>query len=369
MNQPTTLYDLGPAAPRDLMLTWGEPGFRARQVWAQAYRRLAGSYDEMTDLPPSLRRRLAQEAPFPAIEAARLVRSDDGLTRKALLRLADGRTVETVLMQYERTDEGRARNTVCLSTQVGCAMGCVFCATGQGGFERNLSRGEIVAQAIHFARILRDEGKRLTNAVFMGMGEPLANYDATWGAVETLHDPGGLNIGARQITVSTVGVVAAIRRLARERLPITLAVSLHAPDDELRSRLIATHRRPLAELLEACREYAEATGRRLTFEYALISGENDGDEQALALAARLRGLPCHVNLIPLNPTPDERYRRPSRTRVLAFQRALEGAGVACTVRVEKGIEIAAACGQLKGPKLRAGEVMLSSARLHTLPQA
>ncbi|MSQ61189.1 MAG: 23S rRNA (adenine(2503)-C(2))-methyltransferase RlmN [Dehalococcoidia bacterium] len=346
------MYDLDPAALRALLVDWGQPPYRARQAWADAYQRLAPSYDAMTDLPLALRQRLAVELPFPAVEAVRTQRAEDGLTRKALLRLGDGRTIETVLMQYERGDDGRARNTVCLSTQAGCAMGCVFCATGQGGFERNLTPGEIVGQVVHFARILREDGAHITNVVFMGMGEPLANYDATIAAVRTMHDPDGLNIGARHITISTVGLIPGIRRLAKEDLPVTLAVSLHAPNDVLRRRLVPTQRHTMAELLAACRDYFAVTSRRLTFEYALIAGENDSVEQARALGALLRGLPCHVNLIPLNPTPDEHYRRPSRARVIAFQRALDAVGIPCTVRVEKGVEIAAACGQLKGPKLQ-----------------
>ena len=351
-----TLYDLDPAALRALLAGWGLPPYRARQVWADAYERLAPGYDAMTDLPLGLRRRLAEDLPFPTIDVVRTQQAEDGLTRKALLRLADGRTIEAVLMQYERSEDGRPRNTVCLSTQAGCAMGCVFCATGQGGFERNLTPGEIVAEVVHFARVLRDEGAHITNVVFMGMGEPLANYDATIAAVRTLHDPEGLNIGARHITISTVGVIPGIRRLAKEELPVTLAVSLHAPDDALRRRLVPTQRRPIAELLSACRDYFEATSRRLTFEYALIANENDSVEQARALGALLRGLPCHVNLIPLNPTPDEAYKRPSRARIVAFQRTLDAAGIPCTVRVEKGVEIAAACGQLKGPKLQEAAV-------------
>ncbi len=366
MNQPA-LYDLDPAALRALLAEWGGPPYRARQIWADAYQRLAPSYDAMTDLPLALRQHLAADLPFPAIDVVRTQRAEDGLTRKALLRLSDGRTIEAVLIQYERGEDGRARNTVCLSTQAGCAMGCVFCATGQGGFERNLTPGEIVAQVVHFARILRGEGAHITNLVFMGMGEPLANYDATIAAVRTVHDPDGLNIGARHITISTVGIIPGIRRLAKEDLPVSLAVSLHAPDDALRRRLVPTQRHPIAELLTACRDYFEATSRRLTFEYALIAGENDSAEQARALGTLLRGLPCHVNLIPLNPTPDERYQRPSRTRVITFQRTLEAASIPCTVRVEKGVEIAAACGQLKGPKLQeaAGSIIEPYGRDHS----
>ncbi|HWO94420.1 MAG TPA: 23S rRNA (adenine(2503)-C(2))-methyltransferase RlmN, partial [Dehalococcoidia bacterium] len=350
----SSFFDLSLADLTGRLAEWGEPAYRARQAWANVYRRLVSRYDEMTDLPAGLRSRLAAELPLAMPEALHEVRSDDGLTHKALLRLGDGRTIEAVLMRYERDDDGRARNTVCVSSQVGCAMACGFCATGQGGIERNLTPGEIVGQVVHFARMLRGEEARVSNVVFMGMGEPLANYASVWRAVETLHSAEGLDIGARHITISTVGIIPGIRRLAREALPVTLAVSLHAPDDALRQLLIPTQRRPIAELLQACRDYFKATGRRPSFEYCLIAGVNDSDAQALSLARLLRnaGFPAHVNLIPLNPTPDEAYRRPARARVLSFQRVLADAGINCTVRAEKGVEIAAACGQLRGPRLQ-----------------
>jgi 23S rRNA (adenine2503-C2)-methyltransferase len=229
-------------------------------------------------------------------------------------------------------------------------MGCGFCATGQAGFERNLTTGEIVAQVVGFAREQKQTGGRaITHVVFMGMGEPMANYAAFWSAVETLHAPDGMNMAARHITISTVGLTHGIRKLAEEPLQVGLAVSLHAPDDALRQSMISTARRyPIAEIVAACREYVEKTGRRVSFEYCLIDGVNDAPEQARALAALLKGLLCHVNLIPVNPTPDRTLRRPSRDRTLAFQRELAGRGVPCTVRVEKGVEISAACGQLRG---------------------
>jgi 23S rRNA (adenine2503-C2)-methyltransferase len=303
----------------------------------------------MRNVPAALRERLARELPFPSVEVGRAQVSDDGLTRKHLLRLADGRLIEAVLMLYDPRSDSRGRATVCVSSQAGCAMGCVFCATGQGGFDRNLTAGEIVAQVVGFAREqARTGGRGLTNVVFMGMGEPLANYRAVWRAVETLHDPDGLNMAARHITISTVGVVPGIRRLAEAPLQVGLAVSLHAPDDELRQRLIPTaHRYPLAEIIAACREYTAKTGRRVTFEYCLMDHLNDAPAQARALGDLLHGMRCHVNLIPVNPTADGRIRRPARSRTLAFQRALEARGVPCTVRVEKGVEISAACGQLR----------------------
>jgi len=341
-----SLYDLSLPELEARVVALGAPAYRARQVWHWAYTRLAASYEEMGNLPHALRARLAETLPFPDARVVRTAASEDGLTRKHLLRLHDGVRIETVLMLYDPRSDARGRATVCVSSQAGCAMGCLFCATGQAGFQRNLTTGEIVAQVLGFAREQRDAGGRpITNVVFMGMGEPMANYAAAWGAVERLHD--GLGLGARHITISTVGHVPGIRRLAEARLPVGLAVSLHAPDQGLRERLIATaHRYPLDEILDACRIYTERTRRRVTVEYCLMAGVNDDPAQARALAAALKGMLCHVNLIPVNPTPDASIRRPPRARTLAFQRELAARGVPCTVRVEKGVEIAAACGQL-----------------------
>ena len=237
----------------------------------------------------------------------------------------------------------RARSTVCVSTQVGCAMACVFCATGQQGFTRNLGAGEILAQVLHFQR-----KRPVSNVVFMGMGEPLANYGPTLTAVRWLIDRDGLDLRARGVTISTVGLPPAIRRLAAEGLQIGLAVSLHAPDDELRRRLIPTAGGvTLDELIDASQDYVERTGRRVSFAYALLEGLNDDPEQARRLARRIRGIRCHVNLIPYNPTAGEGLRRPSLGRVRAFQHELQAAGVNATVRIERGVEIAAACGQLR----------------------
>lgn len=344
-----SLYDLSLAELEAHVVTLGQPKYRARQVWEWAYRRLARSYDEMTNVPAALRATLAASLPFPHAAVLRELASDDGQTRKRLLRLHDGRLIEAVLMLYDPRSDSRGRATVCVSSQVGCAMGCSFCATGQGGFERNLSAGEILAQIIGFARDQADAGgRRITNVVFMGMGEPLANFPAVWRAVETLTDTAGFGLGARHITVSTVGVVAGIRKLAGQPQQVGLAVSLHAPDDALRRSMIATaHRYPLAEIIAACRDYITRTGRRVTFEYCLIERVNDATEQARALATLLNGLLCHVNLIPVNPTSDARIHRPRRDRTLAFQRELAARGIPCTVRAEKGTEIAAACGQLR----------------------
>jgi 23S rRNA (adenine2503-C2)-methyltransferase len=318
----------------------GEPRYRVDQVWTGIYEHLA-SPEELTNLPKGLRRRLDEELPLaldPVLESA----SDGGETVKWLWSLHDGTRVETVLMHYDD------RSTVCVSSQAGCAMGCTFCATGQAGFDRQLTTGEIVEQVVRAGRRARDDGRRLSNVVFMGMGEPLANYDPTWAAVERIHDDVGLS--ARHITVSTVGIVPGIRRLAAERLPVNLAVSLHAADDDLRDRLVPINRRyPLSTLMDACAGYLQAKGRRVSFEWALIDGVNDRDHDADGLIERARGLPlpAHVNLIPLNPTPGYPVRGTPMARVRAFRDRLRAGGVNATVRQTRGTDIDAACGQLR----------------------
>lgn len=371
-----TPYDLALLELESRMEAMGESAYRARQVWEWLYRQFAQSYDEMTNLPAPLRQRLAEELPFPAMTVVSELTSDDDLTHKRLIRLEDGKLIETVLMLYDPRDaadsadsenESRGRATVCVSSQAGCAMGCVFCATGQAGFDRNLTPGEIIAQIVGFAREQTDAGRgRITNIVFMGMGEPMANYRAVWQAVETLTNHQGLNLGARHFTISTVGHIPGIRKLTEESLQVGLAVSLHAPDEALRERLIPTaHRYPLPDIIDACRDYISATHRRVTFEYCLMDRVNDSPEQARALAALLHGMNCHVNLIPVNPTPDNSIRRPARNRTLAFQRELAAKGIPCTVRVEKGVEISAACGQLRGDNK---PIPISSESLAVMPR-
>jgi len=337
----TVLYDLDLTQLQALLASWGEPAYRARQLWEWLYIHLADDLAAMTNLPRPLRERLAAETAIgvPAVAASQI--SADGETRKDLLRFADGQAVETVLMRYER------RRTACISTQVGCAIGCPFCATGQGGFRRHLSAGEIVAQALHCARLLRASGERLSNVVLMGMGEPLLNYDASLEAVRRLTDPSGFNLGQRHVTLSTVGVVPGIDRLAEEPLQITLAVSLHAATDELRDRLVPLNRRyPLDALFAACHRYFKRTGRRISFEWALIKGVNDSPAQAEALAARLAGLDAHVNLIPLNPTDGYQGEAPAPEAIAAFTAVLTRERIPHTVRLRRGIEIRAGCGQL-----------------------
>ena len=345
MDPPTSLrpiHDLDLPALRSLLQEWGEPAYRTQQLWEWLYVHLVTSFDQMTNLPKSLRQRLESETTITPPKMVGTVRSTDKKTQKDLLRLADGETVEAVLMRYER------RRTTCISTQVGCAVGCVFCATGQMGFRRNLTSGEIVAQVLHFVRLLRARGDRLTNVVLMGMGEPLLNYDHSLAAIRCLIHPQGLNLGQRHITLSTVGIVPGIERLSRENLQVTLAVSLHAATDQLRNQIVpANHRYGIEGLFEACHHYVERTRRRISFEWALIAGVNDSREQAQALAARLVGVLAHVNLIQLNPTQDYEGRPSSPAATDTFTAILERHRIPFTVRVRRGVNIQAGCGQLR----------------------
>jgi 23S rRNA (adenine2503-C2)-methyltransferase len=314
----------------------GEPAYRVDQIWTGLYEQ-GREPDDLTSVPKAVRARLADALP-PALEPVTESVSDDGETVKWLWSLRDDVRVETVLMHYPD------RATVCVSTQAGCAMACGFCATGQAGFDRQLSVGEIVEQVIRAAP--RARPRRVSNVVFMGMGEPLANYDATWAAVTRLHEAVGLS--ARHLTISTVGVLPGIRRLATEALPVNLAVSLHAANDALRDELVPINRRyPLADLADACAAYLTAKHRRLSFEWALIDGVNDRGTDADELAAFARPLAAHVNLIPLNPTPGYPTRGTPPERVQAFAARLRELGVNATVRRNRGTEIDAACGQLR----------------------
>ena len=329
-----------------MALDWGQPRFRAAQIWRWIYRALAIDFGEMVNLPKELRRRLAGETCVGTIKQIGLSVADDGLTEKTLFRALDGHCFESVLMRYTN------RNTICASSQIGCPIGCAFCATGQSGFVRNLTCGEIAGQVLHFARQLRKEDARLTNVVFMGMGEPMLNYDAVWRAIANLNDAQGLALGSRRFTISTAGVVPGIERLAREPRTVRLAISLHAPDNALRDELVPINRRyPLEDLMLASRFYVERTGRRVTFEYALVDGVNDTDEQARRTAELLLGLACHVNLMPLNPTAGCVHKPSSRERVLRFQEILIKRGIQTTVRARRGLSIQAGCGQLRGRAL------------------
>lgn len=360
MTERLDLLDLDTAQLTGLLAKWGEPVYRVKQLERWIYRELAEDFESMTNLPLPLRDRLRAETEIGHMDQVAARDSDDGLTRKVLFRLRDGQTVETVLMQYldapgspENASDPPtvARRTVCISTQVGCPIGCPFCETGQAGYIRNLTIGEIVGQVLHVAREEKRAGHislPITNVVIMGMGEPLMKFELTWRAIEALTDPDRFGLGARRVTVSTSGLIPGIEKLIEKHSQVNLAVSLHAPDDALRNILVPINRKyPLNDLLAGCREYVDKTHRRITFEYALMDGINDQPEQAGALARRLGGLLCHVNLIPLNPTTGSPYQRTPYARVKQFERILREAGVPTTLRVERGIEIAAGCGQLR----------------------
>ncbi len=378
-THPIRLLDLSRDALRDQVTTWGQPAYRADQLYQWLYQRAAADPAEMTNLPASLRARLADEAQIELLTPVAETVSRDGHTTKTLFRLHDGQSIETVLMRYDR------RNTVCISSQAGCAMGCTFCATALMGLQRNLTPGEITAQVLYFERWLRQKGEegksgkgrkdeqgkdsppadsglrvtnyglpvtdhqsRISNVVVMGMGEPLANYANLWSALRTLTDPAGFGLGARKITVSTVGLVPGIDRFAAEELQINLAVSLHAPNDALRATLVPVNQRyPIAELIAACRRYVARTHRRISFEYAMMAGINDSPALAEELAALLRGLLCHVNLIPLNPVVGSPFQPSRREDVDAFVAVLQQRGIPTTLRMRRGIDIDAGCGQLR----------------------
>jgi len=339
-----TVYDLDLDGLTERLLAWGEPAYRARQVYAQLWRRSA-TYDEMSDVSPKLHERLEAELPL-EVELLDERTADRGATRKVLLRLGGRHVIETVLMGY------RDRVTACVSSQSGCAMDCSFCATGQMGLMNNLSAGEIAAQVVWArraaARLPASTPQRITNVVFMGMGEPFANERPVLGALARLTDPRGMRLGSRHITISTVGVVPGIRRLPDTNDQVRLAVSLHAADDELRDELVPANRLwPLGTLVDAIAGWRERTHHRPSIEWAMIDGVNDTEDQARKLAPIAFGLHAHVNLIPLNPTPGSTARPSPADRIRAFAHVLERAGVNVTVRDTRGRGIEAACGQLR----------------------
>lgn len=336
------LYDLSLEELCARLQQLGQPAYRANQLYEWIYKHRAASFDQMSNLPASIRKTLADEYAIDPLRTIREVNADQGETIKSLRQTHDGRLVETVLMFYPD------RATVCMSCQVGCAVGCSFCATGIGGLERNLTSGEMVSQVVHSANLAEQRNRALTNIVMMGMGEPFHNYTETMKFVATLNDHKGLDIGARRITISTSGIVPFIDRLADEPYQINLAISIHAPTDELRDQLVPINKRwPIAELLAACDRYVDKTHRRISFEYALIKGVNDSSEIARQLALLLRGRLCHVNIIPLNPVDILPYERPSKVDIDQFAETLESAGIPATVRYSRGLDIAAACGQLR----------------------
>ncbi len=314
----------------------GHSAYRGKQIADWLYKRGARSFSQMTDLPTAMREQLTRAAAVTRSQVVEESRAKDG-SSKFLLRLSDGETIESVLLPYPD------RISVCVSTQIGCAAGCVFCATADSGFVRNLTAGEIVDQVI---TLQERAGARVTHVVFMGMGEPLLNLANVLAAVHILHNEVGISM--RHMTISTVGITPAIRRLAGSELQLTLAISMHAPDDSLRRKLIPLARKfPLNELIEACADYADRTKRRVTFEYLLIGGVNDSSDHARSLAALLGKTLCHVNLIPYNQVPGKDFTRPSRRSVAHFREALERAGIEVSQRMERGHAVSAACGQLR----------------------
>ncbi len=332
----------------------GEPAYRARQVEDALWRGTAASADEIRTLPAALRAALDDAFRFDTVASTELSQADSGLTEKALHQLSDGALVESVLMHYPAAPGRRERHTLCISSQAGCAVGCPFCATGELGFTRDLETAEIVDQVRHAARRLGLDGRRLTNVVFMGMGEPLLNLDAVLGAVQALADPRRFGLGARHVTVSTSGVVPGIRRLTALGPQFTLAVSLHAARDALRDVLVPINRRwPVAEVVDAARGHAEATGRRISYEVTMIGGINDTDADADALVNLLRGDHAHVNLIPMNAVAHTPWQASPLPVIERFARRLREAGISTTIRRNRGQEIGAACGQLAAE--RAGE--------------
>jgi len=341
METERYLFNLDADQLKAYFLSIGEPVYRVDQLRIAIYAQLHDDFDQVSAFPKRLRSQLAKDIRFSSLTLIDRISSTDGETVKHLFTLPYGSLIESVMMHYNE------RQTLCISSQAGCAMGCVFCATGQMGFKRNLSTGEIIEQVLFLGRDLATRGEKITNIVVMGMGEPFHNYEAVMEAIDRLNDPKGLNLGARRFTVSTVGIVPGIRRFANEKRQVNLAISLHAANDSLRSQLIPANRKyPLAELLDACREYIALTNRRLTFEWALIRDVNDTIDHACELAGLIKGLLCHVNVIPLNPTVNYTGTATTEERARKFQQVLESAGTPCTIRLRRGIEIHAGCGQL-----------------------
>ena len=365
MQKSASIYDLSFDELSAIVKSWDEPAYRVSQIWEGLYEHLWSTSEEFTNLSKTLRQKLAENYSHDktgidgrpsliSLQPIKKQESSDGETVKTLFSISGSHTVEAVLMRYAK------RRTLCISTQAGCAMGCIFCATGQMGFQRQLTRGEIVEQVLYYAHQLALGNEQVTNIVLMGMGEPFHNYEATMAAIGRLNDPHGYNLGARRFTISTVGLVPGIRQFTSEHSQINLAISLHAADDILRSQLLPINRKyPLEQLFSACLEYIQVTHRRLSFEWALIQGVNDGPEQAHMLEQRLsvfrmRGsILCHVNVIPLNPTQNYEGHASTHQRALAFKNVLEQVGIPCTIRLRRGIDIQAGCGQLAGQNIRA----------------
>jgi 23S rRNA (adenine2503-C2)-methyltransferase len=355
MAVPVNILDLTPAQLKELVRLLGGTASTTDAIMKSVYREGVAGVADMTGLDPALRQNLAGSARLGALEPLEETASRDGQTRKLLFRLEDGKTIESALMFSHDTRTERERHTVCVSSQVGCSIGCRFCATGQQGFERNLSPGEILEQVLYFVRRFHDpakekaEGRRwLTNVVFMGMGEPLSNYANVTQAITMLNLPKGMGLGAHQVTLSTSGLVPQIRQLAEEDIRFELAVSLHAANNGLRDRLVPINRTyPLGQLIAACKEYSDKTGRNTFIEYALFKGVNDSAGDAAELVRLLDGLKCSINLIQGNPTQSTDFQPSSSEDALSFQRKLITGGIRTMLRVSRGADIEAGCGQLR----------------------
>ena len=335
------LYDLKIEELSKLMVELKQPAFRAKQIWQGIYQNLWTDLADFSNLPLSLRDQISNRFNLGGFIVEKQLSSTDGQTQKFLYRLEDGSAIETVLMAY------RDRNTVCISSQVGCAMGCKFCATGNMGFIRNLTSGEIVEQVIKSAAILSSKENKLTNVVFMGMGEPFHNYPVVREAIAILNDPDGFGMGKRRFTISTVGIIPGIKKLTEEKSQVNLAISLHAADDQLRSKIVPINTKyNISALMGACDSYLKTNGRRITIEWALIDGVNDTVEQARKLIDLIKGKLFHVNLIQLNPVDHYSGKPAMDQSARRFQKSIEAAGIPCTIRLRRGIDIQAGCGQL-----------------------
>lgn len=341
MQVKPSIYSLKYSDLKEWLEQQGEKSFRAAQIFDWLYKKRAASFDKMTNLPKSLKEALAEHFDLTTLKTIVKQTSKDG-TMKFLFELHDGYSIETVLMRHNYG------NSVCVTTQVGCRIGCTFCASTLGGLKRNLSAGEIVAQVIKVQQILDEIGERVSHVVIMGIGEPFDNYEEMMSFLKIINDEKGLNIGARHITVSTSGIIPKIYQFADENLQINLAISLHAPNTELRTKLMPINKAfKLPDLMKAVKYYIDKTGRRISFEYGLFGGVNDQVEHALELAELIKDLKCHVNLIPVNYVPERNYVRTSKNQIFRFERTLKEQGINVTIRREHGHDIDAACGQLR----------------------
>ena len=341
MAKKKAIYNLPKEDLSAFIETIGESKFRVEQIWKGLYKQMWTSWDSFTNLPYSLRKLLDDAFSLKHLFPSRTMRSQDNSTQKVLFELVDSAKIESVLIQHSR------RNTLCISCQSGCGIGCAFCATGSMGLTRNLDKAEIIEQVLYFARFLEASQKQLTNIVVMGMGEPFMNYLNTMGALKIINNPEGLNFGARRITISTIGILPNLYRFLSENIQINLAISLHAPNNKIRNQLVPINEKyPIDDLFLFCKEYTQKTHRRISFEYILIDAINDSLDDANELSQRLNNMLCHVNLIPYNPSPFFQWKRPPIVKIRKFQSILRENGIPATIRASEGIEIQAGCGQL-----------------------